>query len=82
MLKNHNRVLYENWSNASDFKETSESFDTVAIHDAALHEALVEQWETNVVKEEVKLTSDQKYLCKCMGTTLPFLPFATEEEDK
>ena len=82
VLKNHNRVPYEYWSNASDYKETSESFDTVAIHNADLHEALMDRWENNIVKEDVKLTGDQKYLCKCMGTKLPFLPFATEEENQ
>ena len=43
VLKNHNHVLHPYWSNTSDCKETNESFDTVAIHDSDLHDALTEQ---------------------------------------
>ena len=82
VLSNHGRVLYPDWSNASDFVETPERFDTVAIHDTKLHEALNEQWENKVDQNNVKLTSDQKYLCEAMGTQLPFLPFTTVEENK
>ena len=67
VLRNHGRVLYPNWSNASEYKETSESFDTVAIHNSELHNALNEQWENKVVQNDVRLTSDQKYLCASMG---------------
>ena len=42
----------------------------------------MEQWENNVNQSKVKLTRDQSYLCKAMGTKLPFLPFSTEEERK
>ena len=54
----------------------------MAIHSIALHTALKDQWENNVAKENVKLTRDQKYLSRTMGTDLPFLPFATKEENK
>ena len=30
--KNHGILLYPDWSNASDYKDTSESFGTVALH--------------------------------------------------
>ena len=33
-------TLYPHWSNASDFKDTDESFDTVALHSSDLHQAL------------------------------------------
>ena len=82
MLENRGRVLYPNWSNASEYKETDESFDTVAIHRSELHTALKNKWENRINKRAVKLTSDQRYMCKSMGTDLPFLPFATEEEYK
>ncbi len=35
--KNHNITLYPYWSNASDFKDTNESFDTIALHSSDLH---------------------------------------------
>ena len=82
MLKNHSTVLYPFWSNASEYKETSENFDTIALQSTELHDALMEQWDNSVAIENVKLTSEQRYLCKAMGTKLPFLPFATEEENK
>jgi alpha-ketoglutarate-dependent taurine dioxygenase len=38
--RNHRFLLYPDWSNASDYKETAESFGTVALHSAELHAAL------------------------------------------
>jgi hypothetical protein len=81
ILRNRGRVLYPNWSNSSDYKETDESFDTVAIHSLELDEALKHEWEHRINKEAVKLTSDQKYMCKSMGIPLPFLPFSSKEEN-
>ena len=80
--KNHGRLLYSGWSNASDFKETDESFDTTAIHSSRLHSALKQRWIelSSEEKSSVKLTSDQKFLCHEMNTELPFLPFATFDE--
>ena len=80
VLGNHDTVVYEDMSNASDYKETAESFDTTAIHDSDLHQALVNHWDTKIKKESVKLTNDHKHLCKKMGIPLPFLPFGTMEE--
>ena len=81
VLQNHGVVLFKDWSNASDYLETNERFDTVAIHNSDLHVALQEQWDT-IDKTKVHLTRDRKYLCECMGINLPFLPFTTEEENK
>jgi hypothetical protein len=36
VLANRGRVLYLHWSNASEYKDTDESFDTVAIHSLEL----------------------------------------------
>ena len=68
VLRNHDTVVYEDMSNASDYKETNESFDTVAVCDSDLHQALVNHWDTStrIKKESVKLTNDQKHLCKKM----------------
>lgn len=81
VLENRGRVLYPNWSNASEFKETCESFDTVAIHNTELHEALKHEWENRIDKTAIKLTSDQQHMCTSMGIPLPFLPFSTKEEN-
>jgi hypothetical protein len=80
--KNHGRLLYPDWSNASDYKETDESFDTQAIHSQKLHSALKNRCNemSREEKAKVKLTSDQTFICKMMGIELPFLPFATVEE--
>ncbi len=75
-------MCYQEWSNASNYKETAESFDSVAIQNASLHRALMEQWEDSINKNIVRLTPDQKHLCAAMGPPLPFLPFATVDENK
>lgn len=51
----------------------------IALHDEKLHAAMKEQWG-DIDKSDIKLTRDQKYLCKAMGIDLPFLPFARKEE--
>jgi len=81
VLENRGRVLYPNWSNASEFKETPESFDTVAIHNTELDEALKHEWENRIDKTAVKLTSDQRHMCESMNTDLPFLTFSNKEEN-
>ena len=82
VLDNRNRVLYPSWSNASEYRETSESFGTVAVHNSELDAALKEVWNTQIDQTVVKLTSDQKHMCVQMGTDLPFLPFTTVEENE
>ena len=79
VMKNRNSRLYPNWSNTSDYKTTEESFDTIALHDEKLHAAMKGQWG-DIDKSDIKLTRDQKYLCKAMRIDLPFLPFARKEE--
>ena len=82
VLQNHGRVLYPHWSNSSEYKETDESFDTVALHASALHAALSERWGNNVKDTGVQISRDLKYLSDAMGTELPFLPFHGENEYK
>jgi hypothetical protein len=48
VLQNQDTVCYQEWSNASDYKETAESFDSVAIQNSSLHKALIEQWENKI----------------------------------
>jgi hypothetical protein len=38
--KNHSVLLYADWSNVSNYKDTPESFGTVALHSSELHEAV------------------------------------------
>jgi len=73
---NHDVLLYPNWINTSDYKNTADTFGTVALRNTELAAAV------NVLDlgDEVKLTSDMKYLCKVMGTVLPFLPIIGELE--
>lgn len=78
-LENHGVQLYPNWTNASDYKCTDESFDTVALHHADLHAAMEERYK---VVGDVKLTGDQLYMCEQMGIRYPFLPFCHKEEKK
>ena len=80
VMQNRGWRIFPNWYNASDYKITEETFDTIALHSVQLHEVLMTQWESIPHKADIKLTSDQKYICRAMGTKLPFLPFATDEE--
>jgi len=66
-------LLYPNWVNASDFKNTPEAFGTIALHYADLADAL----STIEIEETVRLTRDMQYLCRVMGTKLPLLPVHT-----
>jgi hypothetical protein len=68
---NHNSVLYPDWSNASDYKSTPESFGTVPILSPALASAI------NAIQVDSKscnLTPDQQYICTKMNLNLPPLP--------
>ena len=78
--KNHNILLYTGWTNASDYKDTDESFGTVALHSPALQEAIDKRWgEMN--QSVVKLSGDEKHICESMGVPLPPLPFNGKEEN-
>ena len=79
--KNHAVTLYPHWSNASDYKDTEESFDTVALHSADLHQALENQCAC-INWHKVNLTREQKAICRAQGVKLPMLPFTSREEKK
>ena len=78
--KNHGRLLYPYWVNASDFRDTPESFNTVALHSSDLDDAL----KAINVDEEVRrrFSPDLKHLCLSMGIHVPFLPCHGMEEAK
>ena len=77
--KNHGRLLYPYWVNASDFRDTPESFNTVALHSSDLDDAL----KAINVDEEVRrrFSPDLKHLCLSMGIHVPFLPCHGMEEE-
>ena len=76
--ENHNVLIYPSWPNTADYADTSETFGTVPIHSPELGEKLKTiKLEPAVVK---KFTSDQKYLCRCMGTPAPLLHVHGEDE--
>jgi hypothetical protein len=78
--RNHGVLLYPDWVNASDYKNTSESFGTIALHNQELADAVNGISIDN--GDAVKLTHDMQYLCKVMGVKLPFLPVHGVEEFK
>ena len=69
--KNHGVLLYPDWSNASDYKETAKSFGTVALHWQELHEALR---EVEIADDATaNFIAEMKYLRRAMGIKVPFL---------
>ena len=70
--RNHNVLLYPDWSNAINYKDTVESFDTVALHSQELHEALGGVELADDVS--MKFTCEMIYLSQAMGVKVPFLP--------
>ncbi|KAL7491648.1 hypothetical protein ACHAWT_002097 [Skeletonema menzelii] len=79
MVENHGIQPFPHWTNASDFRTTDESFDIIPLQSETLHEALEERCKE---LNDIKLTREQAYAAKSMGTTLPFLPVVHSEEKK
>jgi hypothetical protein len=78
--KNHGVLLFPRWINASDFRDTDESFVTVAIHSEELDMAL--KARAAQIDDEVKnsFSSDLRFLCRQQGVELPFLPMNGPKE--
>lgn len=76
--KNHGVLLFPEWSNASDYKTTPESFGTVCMHSDALQDAM------NKIKLDTQpeLCEELRYLCSAMGTKLPLLPVSGKTEQQ
>ena len=55
--KNHGIHLYTGWTNASDYRDTNESFGTVALQSPALQDAMDRRW-AEIDQSKVKLTRD------------------------
>jgi hypothetical protein len=75
--ENHDIQLYPYWTNASDYIDTDKSFDTIALHNANLHEKLVKKSKK---LGRVKLTREQQHISNAMGTPLPLLPMAHKDK--
>ena len=77
--RNHGVTLFPYWVNASDYKDTDERFDLVALQSTELHEAVngIVLDDPNVLG---KLSSELKFIAKGMGVQLPFLPVLAKEE--
>mmetsp|Transcript_20033 Transcript_20033/g.28561 ORF Transcript_20033/g.28561 Transcript_20033/m.28561 type:complete len:235 (+) Transcript_20033:540-1244(+) len=78
-LENHGTLLYPGWDSASAYKQTDESFDTIALHHIELQDALKARREQ---LGHVKLTKDMQYMCDAMGVPLPLLPFSKEGKEE
>jgi hypothetical protein len=70
--KNHGLVFLPGHNCASDYKDTAETFQTVAIHTKELHDALEKVQISAEVK--AKFTRDIKFLCRARVVQVPFLP--------
>jgi hypothetical protein len=81
VMKNHGVRVYPDMSNTSEYVTTDESFDSIALHSNRLDKAVRDRY-AEIDKHSIKLTRDQRYLCRVMGTPLPFLPFSGEQEYK
>jgi hypothetical protein len=79
--KNHGVHIYPGLCNTSDYKQTNESFDTIPLQTKRLNDAVTARFN-ELGKPNLPLTSDQRYLCKAMGSLLPLLPFSGEKEFK
>jgi hypothetical protein len=76
--KNHGMMLFPYWVNASDYKDTDESFDLVALQSSELHEAVINiDLDPKVL---AKMSSELKFIAKAMGVLLPFLPVHGKDE--
>lgn len=77
--ENHDiQLSYPYWTNASDYIDTDESFDTIALHNANLHKKLVKK--SNKELGRVKLTREQQHISNAVGTPLPLLPMACKDK--
>jgi hypothetical protein len=74
-VTDHGVLLFLYWVNASDYKDTNESFDLVAFQSTELHEAVngIILDDTNVLDE---LSSELTFIAKGYGCSIAFLTCA------
>ena len=78
VYRNHGILLYPDITSSSEYTTTSQSFDSVALQNFEVHQALKVRC-TGI--EIPKLIRNHQFLSKAMGTDLPFLPFIKHNED-
>ena len=66
--KIHGVLIYPHWSNSTDYKHTRESLGTVALCD----ERLARKVNSINLANPIKYTGNLQFLCKTMGTKIPF----------
>ena len=74
--KNHGLVFLPGHNCARDYRDTAESFQTVAIHSKELHDAVV----AIKVNSNVRFSWDIQFLCKALGVPIPFLLVSGKKE--
>ena len=79
VLQNHGVLMFPDWSNTSEFKDTAERFGTIPIHTKDLGDALKAHMKD---KLPFKLSCDMKYIAKMTNVPVPFLSVNHPEEKK
>lgn len=74
--QNHSILVYPNWSNASDMRQTKESLGTVPLHNKTLEEEMA----SITLSDDVKFNGTLQYLKDAMNVKCPFLPVLKDEE--
>jgi hypothetical protein len=74
--ENHIKILFPFHSNTSDYLDTEESFDTIALQSTELTNAV----NALELPKTFKMTPEQQYLAKQQGVIICFTPLATKEE--
>jgi len=79
---NHGKRLYPEWVNASEYRDTDESFVVTAIHDNQLDQAIMAK-ATTIDKEILDgYGGDLRFICNSISVPIPFLPVNGEKEFK
>jgi len=74
--KNHGLAYIPGHHCTSDYRGTAETFQTVAIHSKALHDAVA----AIELSDKVKFSRDLQFICDSIGVRIPFLPVNGKEE--
>jgi hypothetical protein len=77
--RNHNTLLYETWTNASDYAQTAECFGFVTLASPELQEQI-----NSIVQlpEDYKMPPSLKFLSERIGCKIAPQPWSTTEEIK
>ncbi len=80
--KNHGILLFPGWVNGSEYRDTHESFVTMALHSLELDTALKSRAEQ--INDEIKnvYTGNLLFICTAMDIPIPFLPVDGKDECK